>query len=397
MNADVHRTTFSTTAGRGMQPTDLRQANQRAVLTLIATEDGLSNARLSRLTGLAPQTVSAVLADLERAELVTRGAVVRGRRGQPATPLHLNPGGAFAIGAEIGWTHLEVVLVGFEGQTIARVRRPYDYPDAARVFGDLAQAIGEVTGALTNAQRARLIGMGLAVPNAIGDPGYLPRPGQESRLWAQADIAAEAARATGLDVRLFNDGNAACWAEAVSIRRLRPRGYLFFLIDTFVSGGVVTEGRLLEGRNSVSGNLGAMPILSRTGAPRFLNEVASLHVLRRRLLAQGLDLDAAGTPAAEGVVGEWIAEAATALASATLVATTVVDFGAVVIEAELPTAVRDWLVSAVGGQLEILPRLGGPLPRVEAGHLGHSGAAEGAGQLRIFRRYFSRQPEHLGD
>jgi DNA-binding MarR family transcriptional regulator len=42
------------------------------------------------LSGLSPQTVSAILATLEADGLITRGPVLRGRRGQPATPIILN-------------------------------------------------------------------------------------------------------------------------------------------------------------------------------------------------------------------------------------------------------------------------------------------------------------------
>jgi hypothetical protein len=95
--------------GRGLQHTGLRRANERAVLTLVAFNPGVSNAEISRLSGLAPQTVSAILVDVERAGLITRGQVLRGRRGQPATPIFLKADGRFAIGCEIGWRHMESV------------------------------------------------------------------------------------------------------------------------------------------------------------------------------------------------------------------------------------------------------------------------------------------------
>ena len=71
-------------AGLGMQQTGVRQTNQRAIFTLIAQEPGLSAAELARRSRLAPQTVSAILDDLDRAQLLKRGEVLRGRRGQPA-------------------------------------------------------------------------------------------------------------------------------------------------------------------------------------------------------------------------------------------------------------------------------------------------------------------------
>jgi len=75
---------------RGVGPNNIRQSNQRAAMTVLSVAPGASNAEISRLTGLAPQTVSAVLVDLESEGLLLRGQVRRdGGRGQPATPIFL--------------------------------------------------------------------------------------------------------------------------------------------------------------------------------------------------------------------------------------------------------------------------------------------------------------------
>lgn len=64
-------------AARGMQPAGVRQSNMRAVSRVIARTPGVSNAEIARLTGLAPQTVSAVLTSLDDAGLLTRGPARR--------------------------------------------------------------------------------------------------------------------------------------------------------------------------------------------------------------------------------------------------------------------------------------------------------------------------------
>src|SRR6218665_1624036 len=103
--------------GRGFAQAGVRIANERAVLTLIGLNPGASNADLARLSGLGPQTTSRIVAELEARELVQRGDVLRGRRGQPATPLFLDPDGAYVIGVEVGWRHFEVLLFAMSGQT----------------------------------------------------------------------------------------------------------------------------------------------------------------------------------------------------------------------------------------------------------------------------------------
>ena len=387
---------------RGMQPNGVRLANQRAILTVMAVEPGSSNADLARRTGLAPQTVSSVLADLERAQLITRGEVRRGKRGQPATPMFLSPTGAFAVGAEIGWTHIEVVLIGLTGQAVGRYRREYDYPDAQSAFDELATAVAELIAKLTSDEKARLIGIGLAAPGGIGETSALiPPPGNQSALWVAIDIARSAADATGLDVHLFNDGNAACWGELIAHPPPRPQSFAFLLIDTFVAAGIIAEGRLWEGVTGASANLGSMLVTDRQGTARFVHEIASLYALRQRLTGNGLDLLAVMTetlsPEAERIFAGWIEDASFAIAQTILNTATVIEFETAIVEAVLPRPGLTRLIEAIERQIELAPSLGRRQPAVEAGHLGWSGAAQGAAQLRLYRRFFSRDLQHMDD
>lgn len=387
---------FFATVARGVQPGSVRQSNQRAILTVISLEPGCSNADIARRTGLAPQTVSAVLDDLEAAGLLNRGVARRGGgRGQPATPIYINPEGSFAVGAEIGWERIEVALTDFTGRVVERQRRDYGYPDATNVFHDLAQMVGAVTTSLPAAAQRRLIGLGLASPGGIGHPSSLVAPpAGQAELWAGLDIPAEAARATGMDVLYVNDGNAACWAEFVAHQSPRPGNFMFLLIDTFVAAGIVAEHRLWEGATGASANLGSMLVADRRGTSRFVHQVASKFALRGRLERSGLTLadalDADREPEAQTILSEWIEDAAFALAQTILNTATVIEFEFAVIDAELPHSILGRIVEAVSRTLHDVPTLGRGRPEIRLGHLGRSGAAQGAAQLRMYRRHYSR-------
>jgi predicted NBD/HSP70 family sugar kinase len=387
--------------GRGIQPSHVRHTNQRAILSVISLQPGISNAELARVTDLAPQTVSAVLIDLEQLNLVTRGEVLRGKRGQPATPLYMNPVGALSIGAEIGWRHIEVCLVGIGMQVLGCTRRDYDYPDAGTIFAELASIVADLTASLSPKERKQLVGMGLAAPGGIGNPASLlkPPPGQE-QLWAGVDIARAAADATGLEVSLFNDGHAACWAQRVAYPAPRPLSFVFLVLDTFVGAGIVAENRLWEGHNGTSAHLGAMLVTDRAGQMRYLHEVASLHALEQQLNAAGVGLDAVWqvpvVAAVRPVLDAWIADASEGMAQALVNTTCVMDFELAVLESALPPALTAEIVAATARQMERFPRLGqGARVAVVAGQLGRSGAAQGAALLRMHRRFFSRELAHM--
>ena len=85
-------------SGRGTKQADLRAYNERLLLSLIRRHGSLTKAETSRLTGLSAQAISVIIRRLEEDGLVQRGKVLRGKIGQPSTPMALAADGAFSLG-----------------------------------------------------------------------------------------------------------------------------------------------------------------------------------------------------------------------------------------------------------------------------------------------------------
>ena len=382
--------------GRGLQHQGLRRANERAVLTVIGFNPGVSNADIARLSGLAPQTVSAILADLDGLGLIARGEVLRGRRGQPATPIFLHAQGAYAIGIEIGWRHVDVLLLDLHGQVLARRHGRYEFPDASGIVDAVVAMMDEVLATLSEDQRARLTDIGVALPNNIADNlGLVTAPQAQRDLWRNADIAGELTRRTGIEVSLFNDGNAACWAELIAFPKPRPANFIYFLIARYIAAGIVGEGTLWEGPSGNSANLGSMLVSDAEGRLQAAHFVASVTALETRLAAAGFAVDAGDMAGWNWqsfgpVLDQWLTDSARALAKVVFNTTTVIESGLVVIDSILPVGVIVQLVQRLEAELRLLPTAPYLPPQVLPGHLGALAPAIGAAELTLYRRYFSR-------
>lgn len=169
---------------------------------------------------------------------------------------------------------------------------------------------------------------------------------------------------------------------------------MFLLIDTFVAAGIVAEHRLWQGATGASANLGSMLVADRRGTSRFVHQVASKFALRGRLESSRLTLadalESTREPEAQLILSEWIEDAAFALAQTILNTATVIEFDFAVIDAELPQPILGRIIDAVSRKLLDVPTLGRDRPEVRLGYLGRSGAAQGAAQLRMYRRHYSR-------
>ena len=382
--------------GRGLQHQGLRRANERAVLMVIGFNPGVSNADIARLSGLAPQTVSAILTDLDRAGLISRGEVLRGRRGQPATPISLHAHGAFAIGIEIGWRHVDVLLLDLRAQVLTRRHRDHAFPDASTIIDDIVAMTGEVLATLPDGLRSRLTDVGVALPTNIADNLLLVSapPGQRE-LWRGLDVAGELSRRLGIEVSLFNDGNAACWAELIAFPKPRPANFIYFLIARYIAAAIVGEGTLWEGPSGNSANLGSMLVGGVDGGQQAAHFIASVAALEQRLVAAGFALDPQDPAnwnwqAFGPVLEQWLTDSARALAKVVFNTTMVIESGLVVVDSILPAAIVAMLVQRLEAELRLLPAVPYVPPQVLPGHLGGLAPAMGAAELTLYRRYFSR-------
>lgn len=390
-------TDFFAPAARGVQHGSLRAANRRAVLTAISFNTGLSNADLSRLTGLAPQTASAIVAELEAEGFVSRGDVLRGRRGQPATPLFLNYEALYSIGCEISWEHIQVTMIDLGSREVARYRRYFSYPDAETIVAEAAHAIGEMVDRLTRAQQKRLTSVGLTTPGAIDRWIHLlGAPKEQSALWQHLDLRSALEDATGLPTTWTNNGNAASFGEMTHRPPPRPSDYAYILVDTFIAAGVLSDHTLWEGPRGNAANLGGIFICDREGQRTVGHRICSTLALRRKLAEAGRPVPT-GDPNEwpwldfEPVLEDWLSEAGYGLAQIIYNTAVVTDTEHMVVDGTMPRPILERLLGHIDRELAALgPQASMGLPQVSAGKLGGRAAVIGSAQIPIFRRHFSR-------
>lgn len=380
---------------RGFAQSGVRVANERAVLTLIAINPGSSNADLARLSGLGPQTTSRILAELESRDLVLRGTPLRGRRGQPATPLFINPDGAYVIGVEIGWRSLEVVLLSMTGQTLASVSRNHAWPDAGTIFTDIAAEVTTLRAGLTRQQSDRMVGLGVSISRNLADGlKALGAPEEQLALWAEVDIAAHLQDLTGLETSCISVGSSASWSEWLALPQPWPASFACLYVGAFLGAGILINGSLWESRSSNGASLGDIIVPDANGKLATVQDTASLLALQRRVEAAGGKLPQTKVskwdwPSLPAEAEAWFDDAARALAVAVLNTSAVIEVERVVIDGILPRDVMARVVERVTHHLAQLPN-SRQVPTLSLGKMGTAAAADGVAQMLLFRRFFAR-------
>jgi predicted NBD/HSP70 family sugar kinase len=378
---------------RGSNQSGVREHNERLVLSLIRQVGPLAKTDTARLTGLSAQTVSVIMRALEKDGLLVKGEPVRGKVGQPSVPMNLARHGAFFFGLKVGRRSLDLILIDFHGRVEGRVSLAHRYPTPDNVVRFANESIAQLMGQLPVPMRARVAGLGIAIPFQLGDWSKdLGLDTAEMEAWRDRDIASEIASAWSFPVYLQNDGSAACGAELVFGAQNRPRDFLYFFLGFFVGGGLVIDNALFTGRTGNAAALASIPIGIQAAKVSQLVEVASIVTLERMVVEAGGNAgmiwdNPARWTLPQGVLEAWMAKAVEGLAYAILSASCLIDFESVIIDGWLPEDVRAELVARTAERLNQIRVAGIQVPDIREGSIGRDARALGAASLPLSDRF----------
>ncbi|GAB3186125.1 ROK family transcriptional regulator [Hydrogenophaga aquatica] len=380
---------------RGSNHQGMRQFNERTVLQALRLHGATPKAELSRLTQLSKQTVSIIVERLLDDGLLVKQDRIRGGIGQPSVPLALNPDGAFSVGVQVGRRSLEVLVADFVGRVRQHDTFHYDHPDPLV----LLPRIGTMLDKLKQDWAAhwhRVVGLGLTAPLDMHQWADVLGPDAAPVLarWQGIDLRQRVQAMTDLPVVFARDTIAACTAELLQGHGQQCANFLYVFVGTFVGGGLVLSGHLLNGPRGNAGAIGSMPLgLAGKGVAAQLLEIASGWPLERALMQRGHDprlVMSEGIMAAEHAqdVGTWVADASEALAMAATSATALLDLDAVIIDGTLSPGLLKKLSDATSQGLERHRLAGIQVPRIMLGRVGSHARALGGALLPLHTAFF---------
>ena len=377
----------------GVNQRGVRDHNERLLISTIQRHGALPGSDLARLSGLSPQTVSVILRSLESEGFIKRGEPQRGRVGKPSIPMALSEDGVYSIGLKIGRRSADILLLDFVGNVRDRVKTTYQYPLPGTIFGCWQHGLETLLTKLTEDQRARICGVGVAAPFEIWKwHDSIGAPADEFAAWKGVDYAERLGELCDLPVFVENDATAACRAEHVYGRGKDFSDYAYFFVGAFIGGGVVLNDSVYPGARNNAGAFGSLPMPKAGGGVEQLIDSASIYRLEAVMVEAGHD------PAAlwqeepdwsgiDEVLQPWLDETGENLARAALAVCSVIDFEAVVIDGAFPVAIREALVERVRAALGRLDGRGLLLPTAECGSVGVDARGIGAASLPIFANF----------
>lgn len=159
--------------------------------------------------------------------------------------------GTSCLAIDIGGTKLAAGIVDEEGRVLTSARVPTPSGDGESIFAALASL---VTGVRADADvPPDRCGVGTGGPMTPGGEAVSPVniPG-----WREFPLLARLEAEVGLPVTIDNDAKALALAEGWKGAARGLGDYISMVVSTGVGGGIVLNGRLLDGRTGNAGHIG---------------------------------------------------------------------------------------------------------------------------------------------
>jgi fructokinase len=157
------------------------------------------------------------------------------------------------IGIDFGGTKIEAAALDAEGRMLARIRKPNprDYEAALETVAGLISDVEDQAGDSGS--------IGLGIPGSLSPVDGRVRNANSTWLNGKPFKQDLEAR-LGRPVRIANDANCMALSEAADGAAAGAGVVFAAILGTGCGGGVVVDGRIVEGRNGIGGEWGHTPL-----------------------------------------------------------------------------------------------------------------------------------------
>lgn len=238
----------------------VRYVNERRVLTLLRVEEKSTRADIARKLSLTRSTITNMVDDLLRRNLVREMAPTRheGRRelGRPGINVSLNPSGAYFLGAEIEVGKVRFALLDLAGNVA----------ETKVIDGDVGgpkNAIENISRYLATLERKKkyrtnIRALGVTVPGLVRTDGFvihLPLLG-----WRNVNLLQLGGAKTDIPLFIENNTNAAAFGEVYTHPRSDSEFIIYMKLGFGCGGAAILNGRLMRGASGTATEFGHIKV-----------------------------------------------------------------------------------------------------------------------------------------
>lgn len=236
------------------RPTTIRDINKKIVLNYVRDRSPISRADIARETDLQRSTVSAIVEDLQKENLIEEIGTGDSTGGRKPTLLKIKTGTPVAVGVDVTPRTTTVALSDLAGNILEQET----FGTSSSMNTMNREIISRIEKIVKKHPKAELE-VGISVPGiadqTTGNVIFIPY-----FHWSNWDIARLITEKTGLPAKIENDANAIALAELwfgqEEIRK--TSNFITVLIAEGIGTGIIFDGQIYRGESGAAGEFGHM-------------------------------------------------------------------------------------------------------------------------------------------
>ncbi len=159
----------------------------------------------------------------------------------------------YGFGVDLGGTTVKLACFSEAGELLEKWEIPTDTSENGK---HILPRIAESIAAYRKKMAGDCLGIGIGVPGSVDSRGVVAQCVNLG--WGRVDLPAVLGELTGLPVRAGNDATVAALGECWKGGGQGCDNMVFVTLGTGVGGGIVTDGRLINGSHGAGGEIGHM-------------------------------------------------------------------------------------------------------------------------------------------
>lgn len=235
----------------------VKQINKSIVLDIIKNQGSLSRADIAQKSGLNKGTVSSLVDELIKSDLIYEWGPGKSSGGRRPVMLEFNETAGYSIGIDLGVNYILGILTDLNGHII--VERNIKLQN--QTFDFVAQQVVDVINFLMNEapdSTLGIIGIGIGVPGMIDNEGsVLFAP---NLIWEGANLKEKITEHFNIPIIIENDANAGSYGEMLYGTADDISNLIYVGVGGGIGTGVIIDNELFRGTAGVGGEMGHISI-----------------------------------------------------------------------------------------------------------------------------------------
>jgi glucokinase-like ROK family protein len=237
----------------------IKELNKSIVLNLLRFHSPISRTQISVQTGLNKATVSSIVDELIRENLVLEVGHGHTRVGRRPVLLLFNAHAGYVIGVDLGVDYVRVLATDLSAEiATSRELTIGDERSPQQVVQAIVQAIQEIKSELPSSSLG-IIGIGIGVPGLV-DFSHGIVLNAPNLAWRDVHLGALLENYLGLPVYVDNEANTGALGEKLFGVGREASNLIYISAGTGIGTGIIVHNELVRGSQGIAGEFGHMTI-----------------------------------------------------------------------------------------------------------------------------------------